>query len=454
MKRRERFSDQKVLVIGAGISGRSAADYLTARNAEVSVYDDDETKLKEVANTGGNLIEESDCEYDFCVVSPGISIKHESVQNFLNSGKPVISELELGLSEKHKKIIAITGTNGKTTVSTMIYYALRNSINPFIRKAVLCGNVGIPITSVSEKLRRKTTVVEVSSFQLESTKTLKPDIAVITNITQDHLDRHGTMEEYIRCKSAIFRKQTEKDILILNYDDENCRKLAFIAKSRVLWFSTNSRVQGVYIENNDVMLNLKRRAKKICSVNAFGEEKLHGIENILATVLVCRLIHIGKHAIIESCKPSGSLNHRLQFVGSHHTSSGTIMFYNDSKATNIASTIAACRCFKSSVNLILGGVAKGQDFSELFKKLPGIVDHIFVFGQAADIISAAAREANYTAITQATDLREAVTVAVNNGKSSRVVILSPACSSFDMFENYEHRGEVFVQIVKEIINRS
>ena len=452
----------KALILGGGVSGRAAEDFLTARGFRVTVFVDSDN------------IEQIDLEdFDFLVISPGVALNHAIIKNFSERNKLVISELELGLLTKHRKIVAITGTNGKTTVTNMIATALQS-------RAVMCGNVGIPVTAVSQQLKHKIAVIEASSFQLESVRSFRPNIAVITNMSQDHLERHGTMEEYIRCKSQIFKHQRKRDTIILNYDNEITREIgvassvrrirsetsddplgglawgggrARMPRSKVLYFSTTARVRGIYLEDGGVYLNLKKRACKIFDISDFQEKNLHSIENILVTILVSKLLKVKNKAILAATAMNRGLKHRIQHVGTKKVKSGEVMFYNDSKATNIASCIAACKAFTIPVNLLVGGVAKGQNFDELFRKLPPHVENIFIYGQAADIIAEAAIKANYNNITKCENLKEATAKACKTGTGPRVVLLSPACSSFDQFDNYEHRGEVFIEIVEGIVKK-
>ena len=306
-----------VLILGAGKSGISAKKFLESRGKEVAVYDDkNPVKITEVI--------------ELCVISPGVSINHPLAVKYSDR---LISELELGISEKHKKVIAITGTNGKTTVVNMIHNALTKNKNLFARKSVLCGNVGTPVTAITQQLRNKTAVIEVSSFQLEHAKTFRPKIAVILNINQDHLERHGTMEEYARCKAKISENQKRRDVLILNYDCSLTRSLAQKESSlsakkcrqgshnRVLYFSTSARVRGVYLSGKSIILNIKGRARKIFTLDDFGADAPHTIENILATVLVCKLMRVSKRAIIEACKNFPN-PHRLEYAGSFESHTG------------------------------------------------------------------------------------------------------------------------------------
>lgn len=431
-----------MLVLGAGKSGVSAVEFLRMHGAQVEVYDDKE-----------NCPQPEALEFDFCVISPGISITHPIAQQFCGR---IVSELSLGFQTHHRKIVAVTGTNGKTTVVNMINEAVNSNRRLFARRGILCGNVGVPVTSVTKELRSKTAVTEVSSFMMDPDvmqdvirgfKKFRPNIAVILNISQDHLERHGSMENYITCKASVAKHQRKKDYLVLNYDCENTRKLGECSgPQRVFYFSTKARVRGIYIDGKDVILNIKKYPEIIFSVADFEEEKPHQLANILATVLVGKLMHVSKQAILKACMGSRARENRIQHIGTV----GQVMFFNDSKATNTAASLAACNCFKSPVHLLLGGLPKGQNFDELFKDLPPQVEQVFCFGASREIIEQAARAAGFMNITCVGTMVEAVRKAYETGKGPRVVLLSPACSSFDEFEDYQHRGRIFTEQVRQI----
>ena len=304
---------------------------------------------------------------------------------------------------------------------------------------VICGNVGVPVTGVSVEIARKTAVTEVSSFMLEADTDFKPDIAVILNITQDHLERHGTMEEYIRCKAKLLNAGK----VILNYDCPNCRTLG---NAKSLYFSTKTAVRGVYLDGGNIMINLNRRSKLLFKLKSFREDRPHQIENILVSVLVCRLLKVPRKNILEACAGGRVREHRIQHVGTV----GSVSFVNDSKATNIASSLAACKCFSVPVNLLLGGLTKGQNFDEFFSKLPEQVDRVFIFGAGADEIAAAAGRCDFKNTEKHKTMKEAVWAAFKHGFGPRVCLLSPACSSFDQFKNYADRGDVFAGLAREI----
>ena len=371
----------RVLVIGGGKSGISARDFLVSRGHDVVMF----TEM-----------------IDLCVVSPGVQTE---------------SELDLAFDPrfggaKPAKIVAVTGTNGKTSTVNMIKNALGDG-------AVLCGNVGIPVTAVADEMRSKVAVVEVSSFQLEiPPRHFRPDISVILNVTQDHLDRHGTMDEYRRCKNRV--------------------------KGRV-HFENISNADAVRAVCNELGVDKDKTETAITEYGALNKQN--------------RIEYVGSRG--GGCDPK-----RVGSVAGQGGSCG-VLFYNDSKATNIASTIYACEKLAkkhtgAKINLILGGIGKGQNFRELFEKLPSNVNAVFVIGRAsADIIAASNYEKGR--VFKCRDLGDAVTIATETwGEKGgvagdknvpKIVLLSPACSSFDMFRDYEDRGEKFKKIVRKIIEK-
>ena len=449
------WKQKRVLIIGAGKSGLAAQKFLLARGAAVYMLDD---KATETPHATPNTATHGNTLYDACVVSPGVPLTHPMVQRHRDR---LMSELDLGFNFRRKifrrpKIVAVTGTNGKTTTVNMINDAINGAHDRAngrrnARASVLCGNVGIPVTSVTNELRTKTAVVEVSSFQLElPPRHFRPDIGVILNLTQDHLERHGTMEEYAKCKARIGGRY-----LILNRDDENIYSHHFIWRSmrriqpHILWFSMKSPVRGCYLDGDIIYTHVRgKNAKPAFNLSEFGETRPHMIQNILAVVLVCTLLRVPRDAVIAACRAT-TRPHRIELVAKR----GGVEFYNDSKATNIASTVAACKCFDRDINLLLGGMGKGQDFTELFAELPSNVKNAYVFGRDADEIIAAAGD---FPVHKCVDLKDAVRRAAALPESGepdggRIVLFSPACSSFDMFKNYEHRGDEFKRLVGELV---
>ena len=416
-------------IIGYGLSGKAAEGYLEERGIETVVVADGHEKVF------GN--------YDFCVVSPGVPI--EQVKN---ETVPIIPEVELPFFCERKLharcLIAVTGTNGKTTVVNQIY-RLCTLAN---RKSVLCGNVGVPVSRVAKHLANATAVVEVSSFMLEQTKYLHPKIAVLTNITADHLDRHQTMEEYMRCKAQIAAQQTKRDCLIVNWDDQNARMVGLMIErkqqTRVIWYSAREVVDGYYIKGEKVYEKLGRRAKELGLVEALGGME-HTVSNALAVIAVGRRLRVPTAVIWEACTYQPQ-PHRMELV----VDKEGLAFYNDSKATNMAATLAAVHAIKIPTCLILCGLSKGQDYYELLTQLPEQVKQILVFGTIREQVMNTAQALGLSHVRSVLNLADAVKQAIQLAQRPGGVLFSPSGSSFDEFINYEHRGDEFRKLVQEI----
>lgn len=419
----------KAKIIGYGISGKAAESYLTSRQVETVVVAD--------AN------ETVPADYDFCVVSPGVPaalVAGETV--------PVVPEVELPFylepKIKPRCLIGVTGTNGKTTIVNQITKMCAQS-KPNV---VLCGNVGTPVSRVADQLHNAIVVVEVSSFMLEQTKILRPNIAVLTNITPDHLDRHQTMAEYQRCKQRIVAQQKRGDILVVNWDDPLAREVGLAVKrqkiSRVIWYSTNEAVKGYYVQRGMVYEKRHWRAKPLFAVADLGGMP-HTVSNALAVVAVGRKLKIPLEEIITACQYQEQ-PHRVALVADQQG----LAFYDDSKATNIASTLAAVRAFSLPITLIVCGLTKGQDYQELFVNLPAHVQQVIVFGACRENVLTAAREAGYVNLHAVEDLTAAVKLAVQLSPRPGIVLFSPAGSSFDQFANYQARGDAFQALVTQI----
>ncbi len=422
----------KAKIIGYGVSGKAAESYLVARGVETVVVADANEKV-----SGG---------YDFCVVSPGVPMKqiYESV--------PVIPEVDLPFycesKIKPRCLVAVTGTNGKTTVVNQIYRMCQLAE----QKSVLCGNVGVPVSRVAKKLHKAIVVMEVSSFMLEQTQRLHPHIAVLTNITADHLDRHITMENYMQCKARIAERQTRRDWLVINYDDLNARQIGLsIQKERrssVIWYSLQQAVKGYFVQDGKVYEKLGRRARMLGAVSELGG-MAHTVSNALAVIAVGRKLKLPLSKIWQACyyQPQA---HRMELVADQHG----VAFYNDSKATNMAATLAAARSVKLPTCLILCGLSKGQDYHELLSQLPDTVEHVLVFGKITEPVMTVAQTLGLKNVTSVVDLPTAVKRAAQMVTRPGVVLFSPSGSSFDMFANYEHRGDEFKKFVVELINQA
>lgn len=423
----------KAKIIGYGISGKAAEGYLVARGIETVVVADAKEKTAS--------------DYDFCVVSPGVPLSQLQSETV-----PVVPEVELPFycesKLKPRALVAVTGTNGKTTVVNQIYHMCTLAKI----KTVLCGNVGIPVSRVAQKLKGAITVVEVSSFMLEQTRLLHPQIAVLTNITADHLDRHHNMLGYIQCKARITAQQTRHDWLVVNYDDPNTRSVGEAVMQsrgpRVIWYSTQTSVSGYYIHDGQVWEKHRKRVRALGAVDVL-EGMEHNMSNALAVIAVGRLLRIPLSKIWQACRYQPQ-PHRMELVADNQG----VVYYNDSKATNMAATLAATRALKMPTCLILCGLSKGQDYHELLSQLPTHVEHVLVFGAIKELVMTVAQSLGLKNVNAVADLGTAIKRASEIVTRPGVVLFSPSGSSFDQFTNYEHRGDEFRKIVTEFIGQA
>ena len=423
----------KAKIIGYGVSGKAAESYLVAHGIETVVVADANEKVAG--------------DYDFCVVSPGVPIEQVQCESV-----PVVPEVELPFycepKLRSRCMVAVTGTNGKTTVVNQIYRMCSLAQT----KAVLCGNVGIPVSRVAKNFNDAVVVMEVSSFMLEQTCLLHPHIAVLTNITADHLDRHRTMENYIRCKARITDKQTRRDLLVVNYDDLNARAVGEAIERakqvRVIWYSTEEIVSGYYVQDGQVWEKLGRRSRVLGTVDSLGD-MAHTLSNALAVIAVGRRLRFPLKTMWEACRYQAQ-PHRMELVAD----SQGVAFYNDSKATNMAATLAATNAIKMPTCLILCGLSKGQDYHELLSQLPAHVEYVLVFGAISEQVMDVAQSLGLKHVSTVTDLTSAVKRAMQIVARPGVVLFSPRGSRFDQFTNYEPRGNEFRKIVLDLINRA
>ncbi len=421
----------KAKIIGYGISGKAAESYLEAHGVETVVVADAQEKIAS--------------DYDFCVVSPGVPAGE------IQESVPVIPEVELPFYCEPKLrprcLVAVTGTNGKTTVAKQIYRMCTLAEE----KAVLCGNVGTPVSRVAQNLSGAVAIIEVSSFMLEHTHLLHPQIAIITNITADHLDRHQTMDGYIACKARITTQQTRHDNLIVNYDDMNAREVGKAVESsrgpHVIWYSTQKAVSGYYIQDGQVWEKLDRKARVLGNVSDLGGMP-HTLSNALPVIAVGRHLGLPVSAIWQACRYQAQ-PHRMELVADYQG----IAFYNDSKATNMAATLAATRAIQLPICLILCGLSKGQDYHELLTQLPKNVKQILVFGAIREQVMTVAQSLNYQKVQAVTGLSTAIKRAMAIVSKPGVVLFSPSGSSFDQFTNYEQRGDEFRRLVQTLTNQ-
>ncbi len=422
----------KNLVVGSGISGRAVKDYLVSKNIDSDI-------IENFDSVDIEFVENELTKYDQIIISPGVKLDKNIKLQIKKNKIALLSELEFGVGKLKNDIIAVTGTNGKTTTVSLIGYLLRN----YFGGCVVAGNIGVPITSLINKLSGEEIVVlECSSFQLETIKNFSPHIAIILNISEDHLNRHGTMKEYIRCKFNITKRQNENDYLILNADDEYLVNNLPKTKAKIFYISTKRKVVGCYLKKNFACFFDGVKEEKLVSLSNIKLKGEHNLLNILAAVLSVYL-QTNDKKFLADVSNFLAVEHRIEFVKNIRG----VDFYNDSKATNIVSTIVACKSFRSGINLILGGSDKGYSFDELFKNLPKNVKNIAIFGETKNKIAFSASKFNCKNIYIFDSLKRCVLFLFEKSLPGEIVLLSPACASFDQFENFEHRGNVFKNIV-------
>jgi UDP-N-acetylmuramoylalanine--D-glutamate ligase len=448
------LKNKKVLVVGLGKSGLAAALFLRHRGALVTVSD--VRSAEQLAKEIPALIEEGIMveagghglltfrRQDLIVVSPGVPLDTPELAQVKHFGLPVIGELELAARFLKGKMLAVTGSNGKTTTTTLLGEILAAGG----LQTLVGGNIGLPVVSlIDQSTDDSWSVLEVSSFQLESTELFRPAIAVILNITPDHLDRHGSFENYARAKERIFAAQTAEDSLVLNADNPRTAKAAARSAARVYWFSVEHSVsQGAWLEQGWVVYRSAPDAatEKVMPSRAIPLKGAHNIENVLAAVVAARLAGVSAEVIRRAVECFQAVEHRLEYVATHNG----VEFYNDSKATNVDATAKAIAAFSGGVHLILGGKDKNSDYRELADLLRERVSAIYTIGAAAEKIETHLR--GVVSIHSCETLDKAIQVSAAAARPGEVVLLAPACSSFDQFENYEERGRVFKQIVKEL----
>jgi UDP-N-acetylmuramoylalanine--D-glutamate ligase len=442
---------KKVLVVGLGKSGMAAALFLRRRGAQVTVSDvrSAEALAKDIPTLleAGIMVEAGGHglltfrRQDLIVVSPGVPMDTPELAQTISFGLPVIGELELAARFLKGKILSITGSNGKTTTTTLVGEILKGAGLP----TLVGGNIGVPVVSLIEESTDQTwSVLEVSSFQLETTVEFRPAIAVILNITPDHLDRHGNLENYALAKERIFAAQTAQDFLVLNADNARAAEAASRSVAQVYWFSAEHPVaQGAWLEEGQVVYRPAQGAatEKIIPLSGIPLKGAHNVENVLAAVVSSRLAGASAGAVCKGIENFKAVEHRLEYV----TTRNGVEFYNDSKATNVDATAKALAAFSTGIHLILGGKDKNSDYTQLAQLLRERVTAVYTIGSAAAKIESELR--GVVSIHSCETLEKAVHAATAAARPGEVVLLAPACSSFDQFENYEQRGRVFKELV-------
>ncbi|HUO60792.1 MAG TPA: UDP-N-acetylmuramoyl-L-alanine--D-glutamate ligase [Candidatus Acidoferrales bacterium] len=447
---------KRVLVVGLGKSGVASALFLESRGARVTVSDSkSEEQLRNeipslldrgiVVETGKHG-ERTFRDQDLIVVSPGVPFDVPQLQQARRFGIPVLGEIELASRFLTGTIIAITGSNGKTTTTTLAGEVIASGGS----KTLVGGNIGTPaITFVDQSSPDTWVVLEISSFQLETVETFRPHIAAILNITPDHLDRHGSMENYIAAKARIFENQTTEDFAVLNADDELTAKLASGLKAQVLWFSRKHEVErGAFVRNGEIIFRDAKGEQAIMPASDTSLKGAHNLENVLAAVVIGMVAGVEPAKIHRAVREFKAVEHRLEYVA---TIRG-VEYYNDSKATNVDATIKALESFPGGIHLILGGKDKGSDYRVLNDLLRQRVRRVYTIGAAAEKIQS--QIGDVVPLTSAGTLDIAVRKATEQAQPGDIVLLAPACASFDQFNSYEERGRVFKDMVQVLAARA
>jgi UDP-N-acetylmuramoylalanine--D-glutamate ligase len=446
------LANKKVLVVGLGKSGVASALFLKSRGAVVTVSDakpqqqlGSELSLlldHGIAIEAGGHGERTFREQDLIVVSPGVPFDAPLLQQARAMGENVIGEIELAAQFFPGRMIAITGSNGKTTTTALTGEIL--SAGGF--HTLVGGNIGTPaISLVNDATPQTIAVLEVSSFQLETIQSYRPYIAVVLNVTPDHLDRHRTFAAYAAAKARIFENQEPDDFAVLNADDPTCASLAGAVKSKLSWFSRKKEVNpGAFVRDGQIIFRDADGEKEIMPLGDISLKGSHNVENVLAAASVGMLMQCSPVQIRKAIREFKAVEHRLEYVA---TIRG-VEFYNDSKATNVDATIKAIESFPANIHLILGGKDKGSDYSVLNDLLRARVKVVYTIGAAAQKIETQIKDTVEIVHTETLDA--AVKRAAKAAQPGDIVLLAPACASFDQFENYEHRGKTFKEIVKAL----
>ena len=451
------LSGKKVLVLGAGRSGAAAARFLAARGAVVALSDrkpleewTDEARALKAEGVGlvpGEppmwLLD----QIQLVVLSPGVPTKSIPARYCERAGAEVVGEVELAARFLKGRLVAITGTNGKTTTTTLVGELLKGAGLP----TQVGGNIGTPLVSLVETSREDGwTVAEVSSYQLETIREFRPRVAVVLNLMPDHMDRYESLTDYAAAKHNVFRNQTEEDVAVLNADDEVVSSWARGLRAHVVHFSVRRElVEGLFLRGRDLVSRSRGAERVLLTRDEIGLRGLHNVENVLAALAAGLACGADPESMRETVKSFKPVEHRLEFVAE----AGGVEFYNDSKATNVDAAVKAFEAFAGidgRIVLILGGRGKNAPYAPLAPLAAAKARALVVIGEDADRIESELKE--FASVVRAADMAEAVRRARDAARPGDVVLLAPACASFDMFQSYEHRGRVFKDCVLESMN--
>lgn len=446
------FNKKKVLVFGTGKSGIAAANLLQNQGATVIVYEGNKALTKEDVEMKSEVFKQVILwlhdlpmdqldQLDYAVLSPGVPLDLPEVLKLKEKDIRIMGEIELAYQCAKGDVLAITGTNGKTTTTTLLGQIMRKGASD----VKVVGNIGIPYTSVAEQTTDESvTVAEISSFQLETIVDFKPKVSAILNITPDHLNRHHTMENYIKAKEDIAINQTQEEICVLNYEDSVLRQFADLTKANVFFFSSRHPLQeGIYLENDTIYLNYHGVKMEVCNINELNILGMHNYENVMAATAMAYAYGVPMEKIKEALVEFQAVEHRIEYV----TEINGVKYYNDSKGTNPDAAIKGIQAMNRPTFLIGGGYDKQSVYDEWIQAFDGKVKKLILIGATKEKIAQTAEKLDFHDYVYAESLETAVALCYKEAQSGEAVLLSPACASWDMFESYEKRGDLFKELV-------
>ena len=448
------IAGKKVLVFGSGISGIGAAGLLEERGASVTLYDGNDKlnaeeicgKMKDGAKANivlGEFPEELLEQLDLVIISPGVPTDLPIVNRMREADIPVVGEIELAYELGKGEVLAITGTNGKTTTTALLGEIMKAVYD----SAFVVGNIGIPYTNVVDETRDDSVIVaEMSSFQLESIVDFRPRVSAILNITPDHLNRHHTMEAYIQAKKNVAINQNAEDTCVLNYEDEVLREFGETLQTKVLYFSSKRKLdKGIYLEDGNIIYRNPDECL-VCNVKELKLLGVHNYENVMAAVAMAAAYGVPMDIIRKTIKEFAGVEHRIEFVAEKNG----VAYYNDSKGTNPDAAIRGIQAMNRPTYLIGGGYDKQSEYKEWIESFDGKVKKLILIGQTREKIAKEAEECGFTDIMLLDTFEDAVLTAAKLAEPGEAVLLSPACASWGMFKNYEERGDKFKEIVNSL----
>lgn len=449
------LENKKVLVVGSGISGIGAVKMLKKHGACPILFDENEkitkedieAKLEDGAEAEvyvHNLPQEIKESISLVVLSPGVPVDTKLCEEFKEKKIPIWGEIELGFQAEKGKVIAITGTNGKTTTTTLVGEIMKS----VQEEVFVVGNIGNPYTLEADKTSENSvTVGEISSFQLETVENFHPAVSAILNVTPDHLNRHHTMENYAKAKEAIAMNQTKEDACILNYDNEYTRAFGERCPAKVVYFSSSQKLKdGIFLDGEEICIAENGNETKIMNIHDMNLVGICNVENVMAAIGICMNAGVPLSSILNVVRNFKAVEHRIEFVA---TKRG-VDYYNDSKGTNPDAAIQGIKAMSKKTVLIGGGYDKQNEYDEWIESFDGKVKKLVLIGQTREKIAECAKKHGFNDYCFADTFEEAMQICVDTAKDGEAVLLSPACASWGMFPNYEVRGQMFKDYVKAI----